>query len=382
MKRKKFRLTFEFCSPAHTAFPLITTLRCLFLATLLWSLPSDAMAQQSVSAPIARELPDAPDITSSGDSSEAAQTSPHSSATISGTVFDVNGAVIVGALVTLSGAVRRELTTGGNGEFNFSGLPASAFVLSVSGPGMGTILIPEIVVRPDDVRAFPRIVLPIAEADTSVRVFADTEEMAQEQVHLELQQRVMGIIPNFYTSYDWNAPRLWPKQKFQLAFRAVTDPVAFIGAGAVAGMEQYSNSFPGYGQGTRGYAKRFGAAYANDAIGRMLGSAILPTVFRQDPRYFYMGSGTIRSRAIYALSAAVICRGDNGRLQPNYSRLLGSFGAGAISNLYYPAGSRGVSLTLFNGLIETAGHAGTNLLREFLLRGLTSNVPSYANGRP
>jgi hypothetical protein len=341
------------------------------------------MAQQGVaSASIAHDFPDAPDMPSSNDSTGSAPTPSTPSATISGSVLDTDGAEIAGALVTLSGAAKREMITGDNGEFNFSGLPAGAFVLSVSGPGMGTVLIPEIVVRPNDVRSFPKIVLPIAEADTSVRVFADSEQMAQEDVHLELQQRVFGIVPNFYTSYDWNAPHLWPKQKFQLAFRAVTDPVAFVGAGAVAGMEQATDRFPGYGQGMRGYGKRFTAAYANDAIGRMLGSAILPTVLHQDPRYFYMGSGSFRSRAIYALSAAVICRGDNGRLQPNYSRLLGSFGAGAISNLYYPAGSRGVSLTLFNGLIETAGHAGTNLLREFVFRGLTSNVPTYANGKP
>ena len=82
------------------------------------------------------------------------------------------------------------------------------------------------------------------------------------------------------------------------------------------------------------------------------------------------------------MRSAFVCRGDNGRWQPNYSRVLGNFAAGGISNLYYPAASRGVSLTLVNGLVETAGNAGTNLIREFLLRGLTSKVPNYANGKP
>jgi hypothetical protein len=113
----------------------------------------------------------------------------------------------------------------------------------------------------------------------------------------------------------------------------------------------------------------------------MLASAILPSLLHQDPRYFYKGSGSIRSRVLYALSSAVICRGDNGRSQPNYSRVLGNIAAGGISNLYYPSGSRGVSLTILNGLIETGGNAGTNLFREFVLRGLTSKVPAYDNGK-
>jgi hypothetical protein len=231
-------------------------------------------------------------------------------------------------------------------------------------------------------RLVSQVVLPMAATATEVRVSGDREELAEEQVHLALEQRVLGILPNFYSTYDWNAPPMESKQKFELAFRAVTDPMAFVGAGALASFQQGTNSYAGYGQGVKGYSKRFGAAYANDVSGRMLSSAVFPALFHQDPRYFYMGSGSFIHRASYAIAGAVICRGDNGRWQPNYSHVFGSFGAGALSNLYYPPGDRGVSLTLVNGLIEVAGHAGNNLLREFVLKGLTSKVPDYANGKP
>jgi hypothetical protein len=155
-----------------------------------------------------------------------------------------------------------------------------------------------------------------------------------------------------------------------------------VGTGIVAGAEQAKNIFPGYGQGAQGYAKRYGAAYADDVLGRVIGSAVLPSLFHQDPRYFYKGSGSVRSRISYAISRAVITRGDNGHVQPNYSHVLGSFAAGGISNLYHPAGDRGVSLTLSNGLIETAGSAVDNLLREFLLRKITRNVPDQDQGKP
>jgi hypothetical protein len=115
----------------------------------------------------------------------------------------------------------------------------------------------------------------------------------------------------------------------------------------------------------------------NLVVGNMLGGAILPMVFHQDPRYFYKGTGSVWSRAGYALSTAVIARGDNGRWQPNYSGILGNFGAGAISNLYYPASSRqGASLTIGNGLLGIAADGVSNVLQEFVLRKLTKKAKS------
>ena len=112
----------------------------------------------------------------------------------------------------------------------------------------------------------------------------------------------------------------------------------------------------------------------------MLSSAILPSLLHQDPRYFYKGSGTTRQRAVYAVSRVVFTRGDDGHPEFNYSRILGDFGAGAISNAYRPSNDRGVGLTIRNGFIDLAGNAADNLLREFILRRVTHNVPDYAQG--
>src|SRR5581483_5239368 len=121
-----------------------------------------------------------------------------------------------------------------------------------------------------------------------------------------------------------------------------------------------------------GYSKRYSAAFANHASGTLLGRAVFPSIFHQDPRYFYKGTGSVRSRILYAISAAFIARGDNGNWEPNYSNLLGNFGGAAISNLYYPRTDRGASLVLFNGLAITGGDIVANLFREFVLKGITS----------
>ena len=308
-------------------------------------------------------------------------------ASITGTVRDPDGATVAGALVTLAGpndaenrATNRDVTADNKGAFTFSELAPGTYQVKISGGGLERPVTTEVVLNAGETRELPIVGRRIV--TTTVRVVASVDEVAQSQVAAQEKQRVLGFVPNYYASYIWDAAPLTPKLKFKLGLRATTDPVSFLAAAGLAGVEQKHNTFPGYGQGTEGYAKRFGAAYADAFIGKMVSRAILPTVLHQDPRYFYRGSGSVGSRIFYALRAAVITRGDNGRMQPNYSQVLGNFAASGISNLYRAPGDRTVGLTFRNGLIMTASGAVENLLREFFSRKLTSNVPSFANGKP
>ena len=304
---------------------------------------------------------------------------------ISGTVLDTRGDVVQGARVTLagqSGSGERTVVSGSDGQFAFTGLPPDVYRISVTARGMNLFTLTRIPLQAGEVRFVPAIKLSVSGGSTNVTVNGNKEELAKEQVQIAIQQRVVGVIPNFYSTYDWNAPPMGAKQKFHLSFRSIIDPVSFLTVAGIAGAEQYQNIFPEYGGGIEGYGKRYGAALANHVSASLLGRAVYPSIFHQDPRYFYKGKGSIRSRALYAMSAAVITRGDDGRWQPNYSNVLGNFSAGAISNIYYPASDRGVSLVLLNGLADTGADAVANLVREFVLKGITTHVPKGANGQP
>jgi hypothetical protein len=110
---------------------------------------------------------------------------------------------------------------------------------------------------------------------------------------------------------------------------------------------------------------------------------VLPSLLKQDPRYFYKGTGTKRSRFFYAIANSVICKGDNGKWQANYSSILGGLASGAISNLYYPAADRNdAALTFENALIGIGTAAAANLLQEFVVRRLTPHAPNYARATP
>jgi len=305
--------------------------------------------------------------------------------TISGTVLDANHDVVEGAQVTLtgsSGVPSRTLQSGSDGQFVFTGLPADIYTITVTAAGMKTFSSSQISLRDGQAHIAPPVSLAVSGGATSLTVNGSKEALSKQQEQIAVQQRVAGVIPNFYSAYDWNAPPMLGKQKLQLGLRSVLDPVSFLGVAGIAGAEQYENIFPSYGGGIEAYGKRYGAAFANHASSTLLGRAVFPSLFHQDPRYFYKGKGSVQSRAFYAVAAAVIARGDNGRWQPNYSRVLGNFSAAAISNFYYPAADRGGSLVLLNGLAATGGDAFANLVREFLLKRFTSHVPDINVGEP
>ncbi len=192
------------------------------------------------------------------------------------------------------------------------------------------------------------------------------EALAEEQLKVEKKQRLLGVLPNFNTSYDATAVSLTPKQKFKLAWASTTDPVQFAAAGFLAGIGQAQDSDAGYGQGMEGYAKRFGANYADTFISNMIGNAILPSVLHQDPRYFRLGYGNKVHRFLYSLATNVITKHDvTGKWEPNYSNVAGNLIGGGISNLYFPADERGVSNTLTNALTVTLEGGVGSVFQEF-----------------
>jgi len=303
---------------------------------------------------------------------------------ISGTIVDRSGKVTVGADVRLTykdRTFRQQAASGNNGQFSFSGVPPGNFQLTVSAPGFTTKMFSG-KLHPAQVFLVPAIALEIGNVQTNVQVRASTADVAQAQLKEQEKQRVFAIIPNFYVTYLRNPAPLNTQQKFRLAFKTATDPVTFIGAGVYAGIEQAGDRYPEFGQGASGYAKRYAAGYADAAAGIFIGNAILPSILKQDPRYFYKGTGTKRARLLYALSSSVICKGDNQRWQPNYSFMLGSIAVGAISNLYVPANNRNSAALVFqNALIRIGQGSLGGILQEFLIPRLTPHVHRQRSSR-
>src|SRR3974377_770238 len=222
-----------------------------------------------------------------------------------------------------------------DGHFSFANVSPGSLRITIAAEGFTAQMI-SASRRLGEHYVFPQITLTLATQITEIRVSPSMNEIAQDQLKDQEKQRVFGIVPNFYVSYVREVAPLTFKQKFHLALKATTDPVSIASVSIIAGVNQAADRYSGYGQGAQGYAKRYGASYANFASGLFIGGAVLPSLFKQDPRYFYKGTGTKRSRLLYALSRAVICKGDNQKWQPNDFTIFPNASARRASHTHLP----------------------------------------------
>jgi hypothetical protein len=367
------------------------------IAAIAFPLAFTAAAQNFASA----SLPNAPSFLQAATAQSVPSAEAH--ARIRGLVSDVAGALVPGATIKLeedgkaahltekptSGELAsqhkplRETTSDSAGEFEFVDLPAGSYRARITAKGLEPFLTERIDLAAGQHFELPNVALLVATAGTAIDVYATSAQVADAELKLETHQRVLGLAPNFYESFVWNAAPLNTRQKFYLATKSRTDPFILVPTAIIAGVETAHDTFPGWGQDAPSYGKRFAAANGDALFGRFLGYAIFPSIFHQDPRYFYMGPAQpTKSRIWHAISSGIITRGDNGHLQPAYSHILGNGAAGALSTLYHPAGNSAGSLAGRNMGIGIGGNAVEGLFREFVLDHLTHNVPGYAKGKP
>jgi len=350
---------------------LATFFSCLSFLLFFCS-PAVAQTQPLDQQAAELKVPDAPAPALSAD----AQPQQKTSGVVNGRVVDQTGTGVAGANVTLTrdqDSVIQEVQSDEDGHFAFANVAPGSLQVTIVADGFTAQMISGTLL-PGENYLFPQITLSLATQITEVRVSPSAKEITQEELKDLEKQRVFGIVPHFYVSYVGEAAPLTSTQKFHLAVRTATDPMSIASVSVIAGINQATDRFSGYGQGGEGYAKRYGASYATFASGLFIGGAVLPSLFKQDPRYFYKGSGTTRSRLLYALSRVVICKGDNQKWQPNYSSILGDLAAGGISNLYIPERDRhGAALTFENAGIGLATSAVIGVLQEFVLHRVTSH---------
>jgi hypothetical protein len=305
---------------------------------------------------------------------------PAQSVGVQGVVKDSSGSAVTGAVVTLesSAATQRTAITDQSGAFRFISVEPGDYKATIAALGFEVWTEANVKVTAGETQSLLSPVLQVAAASSSVSVTLPRHELAAAQLKAEERQRLLGVFPDFFVSYAPNAAPLTAAQKLELGWKTIIDPVSFAGTAIAAGIQQARNHYPEFGQGAEGYAKRFGAQYANRVTDIVVERVVMQAIFRQDPRYFYKGTGSIPSRALYAIGTAFVRKGDNGHWQPDYTDVLGGLAAGEISTLYYPSSSRPVRRQIDNVLLGFGSRAARNLLHEFVYRYVTTHVPQMA----
>jgi hypothetical protein len=162
----------------------------------------------------------------------------------------------------------------------------------------------------------------------------------------EQSQRIMGVYPQFSVTSRKNAPPLTPGGKFRLFYKSAFDPFEFLLAGIQAGSDQAENEFPAYGQGLKGFGKRYAADFTDSVSSGFFSNFFWPALLKEDPRYFRLGEGSFKHRFAYSLEQEFVCHTDKGGRFVNLSNILGALSSGALSNTYHPQADRGVGLTV------------------------------------
>jgi hypothetical protein len=283
---------------------------------------------------------------------------------------------------TTPAAETRDAVSDSAGHFELRGLTPGNWTLDVAAPGFRKFEARKLVLKPGDRHEVEGVVLVVAEQTADVTVTMTVEQVAEQEVHDEEHQRTLAIFPNYNTSYVWNAAPMTAKQKFKLSFHSTLDPISFATAAGVAGYQYGTNKYPEYGTGFSGFAEYYGAAWGTTFLGHTIGYAILPSLFHQDPRYFYMGTGTKKERAVHAIASSVLCRGNSGHTEFNASHIVGNFLAGYLSKTYHPGSNDGIGLAVDNTLIGVVGQMGVNLVREFAVKRISRGTPEYGKGKP
>jgi hypothetical protein len=149
--------------------------------------------------------------------------------------------------------------------------------------------------------------------------------------------RLFFALPNLLTVENASSlPPLTTGQKFKVVAEGTFDPVEFAFLGLESGVNQASNTNPTFGQGLKGYGKRYALAFGDNTVENFMAGALYPSALRQDPRFYQMGKGRFLHRAEYAGLRVLITRSDSGKTEFNFSEILGSGTAAAISNAYHP----------------------------------------------
>ena len=293
---------------------------------------------------------------------------------ILGTVVDISDDPVPDAAVVLQGPAGNRLAavTKEDGSFAFPNVtPGIVYQVTVTAEGFAEWS-SSIAVEPGQEKTLADIKLRILAVQRAVTVSYSEKEVAAQEFKAEEQQRIFRFIPNTYVTYEPHPEPLTAGMKFQMAYKSLTNPVFSARTAAWAGVQQAADTPDQWRQGVKGYGKRLGAGFADATTEGLIGNAILPSLLHQDPRYFYQGSGTKKSRALHAILAAFICKGDNGKTQPNYSTWGGSLISSSIALSYYPSSDRNAQHVFKNFGIGMGLHVGGGVVQEFIFNKLTS----------
>ena len=178
-------------------------------------------------------------------------------------------------------------------------------------------------------------------------------------------KRILFVVPNFRAvSADQHLPPQTVKEKFKTAMLDSLDYSSFIFVAGQAGVAQWTNSYPYFGQGAKGYGRYYWHTLADAINENTWVEFIIPSILHQDTRYYTLGKGQFGKRIGYAFTRVVITRTDSGHRAINYSEIVGAGAFSGVANLYYPSQERTFTKTYQRWITNLCIDGGVFVFKE------------------
>jgi hypothetical protein len=222
-------------------------------------------------------------------------------------------------------------------------------------------------------RSLPDAPVPVSDSASSTMAMQGPASSGRPVAYAPLYART--IFPGE------RAQRLTVREKFIYALRQMVEPVNLVPAIFSAGESQWRNSDPKYGTDSGAFGQRLGAGLIREDSDRLFTNAVLPSLLREDPRYYRLGEGSGWTRTRYALEQVFVARSDSGKRVPNYAGLIGRAMAEGLTQAYYPDTSRGGGVVLRGMATSLGGLAVFNVMREFVPRTVFTHLTVFGHSR-
>ncbi len=192
----------------------------------------------------------------------------------------------------------------------------------------------------------------------------DPATPVQEVKKLVKKGMDQAIMSNTYPGLDQWHP-LTARQKFHVFVQHTYSPHTFANAGFDAIYDKIRANDREYERGSMGLAQHYGIDLATNESDAFFERFLIPTLLKQDPRYFRNPELPFFRRVAYSMSRVLITRTDSGGQTFNASKVLGGAASQALSDLYVPGQAQGLGPIRDRVTFDLARDAGMNLFREF-----------------
>jgi hypothetical protein len=176
---------------------------------------------------------------------------------------------------------------------------------------------------------------------------------------MDLIDKVLGMVGPSEPTH------LTEKARFHLYLVYTAGPLPLFGEAAGAGLSQWRNMPPEWGQGWGAYGERYGSNLAYNGIRQTISYAA-SVGFHEDNRYFASGKRGVWGRTGYAVLSTFTSRHPDGSQRFSVSGVSGVIGASAIASIWGPESWKGFDNIAKNAGISFGTTAALNVVREFL----------------